>query len=212
MSKSLVFSLAWTPLTLLYAVIIAAGFAFLIANIKGSRYISLRARSVTILLTAMRSCSWSLQTKCLGVVIMSFSWTPLQYSPARIPERKGSSENDSNPRPPIGALWMLMVGPRRICTPLALASSPSNRPTDRSKSLSKVAPKAVEQGRQAAGTPLKIEVPRIPFGPSDVRRAGILSRGMGTVCQKSEPMSTQHAYHEILDKITSRERAFFSQC
>lgn len=45
------------PLTLLYAVIIANGCASLVAIMKGSKYISRKARSVMMVLTAMRSCS-----------------------------------------------------------------------------------------------------------------------------------------------------------
>jgi hypothetical protein len=50
-----------------------------------------------------------------------------------------------------------------------------------------VDPRAVEHGKHAAGTPLKKRVPRTPLGPSEHRMAGMLRRGMGTVCQKSAP-------------------------
>ena len=52
-----------------------------------------------------------------------------------------------------------------------------------------------ENTYQAAGTPLKMRVPRTPFGPSDVRKAGTFSRGIGTVCQKSEPESLGQCAH-----------------
>ena len=80
-----------------------------------------------------------------------------------------------------------MVGASSTWAPLALASSPSSRPTLRSSSGLNVAPRAVAQGRHADGVPLKNVFPRTPFGPSDVRMEGIPNRGMGTVCQKSLP-------------------------
>lgn len=52
-----------------------------------------------------------------------------------------------------------------------------------------MAPSAVAQGRHAAGVPLKVEVPRTPLGPSDVRIEGTPSRGIDAVCQKSLPVN-----------------------
>ncbi len=82
---------------------------------------------------------------------------------------------------------MLIVGASSIWAPLALASSPRNLPTFRSSVVLKVAPRAVPQGRHAAGLPLKNVLPRTPLGPSERRNAGTPSRGIGTVCQKSLP-------------------------
>lgn len=97
---------------------------------------------------------------------------------------------------------MLMVGPRRTCAPLALASSPSNRPSFSSSSVSHVAPRPVAQGRQAAGTPLKNRVPRTPFGPSEVRRAGMFKRGTEAVCQKSTPTNKyMHQWLYLQDQV-----------
>ena len=53
--------------------------------------------------------------------------------------------------------------------------------------MSQVAPRAVEQGKHAAGMPLKKRVPRTPLGPSEVRREGMLSRCIEAVRQKSIP-------------------------
>lgn len=83
---------------------------------------------------------------------------------------------------------MLIVGPKTTCAPLAFASSPRRCPIFLLRSLSKVAPIAVPQGRQAEGMLPKKRVPRTPFGPSDSRIDGIPSRLIGTVCQKSLPI------------------------
>jgi hypothetical protein len=139
-------------------------------------------------LTAIRSCSWSLQTKCLRQAITSVSWMPLQYAPASVPESKGSSEYDSKPLPPRGPRWMLIVGPRTTCAPLAFASSARRLPMRWARSLSKVAPMAVPQGKHADGVLPKKCVPRMPLGPSEVRMEGISSRGISWVCQKSFPV------------------------
>lgn len=74
-----------------------------------------------------------------------------------------------------------------MCVPFAIASSPINAPTSDSSSVSQVAPSAVAQGKHAAGIPLKKRVPRTPFGPSDMRSAGMFRRGTDSVCQKSWP-------------------------
>jgi hypothetical protein len=84
---------------------------------------------------------------------------------------------------------VLIVGPRMICDPLAMDSSPISRPHSCSSSVSQVAPRAVAQGKQAAGTPLKNRVPRTPLGPSDIRRVGMFRRGTEAVCQKSIPVA-----------------------
>jgi hypothetical protein len=45
-----------------------------------------------------------------------------------IPERCGSSENDSKHRPPRGFRWMLQVGARRRTDDLIFASWPKKAP------------------------------------------------------------------------------------
>lgn len=90
-----------------YDVMKANGFASFCASMNGYRYISLRARSETTESAAVRSCSWSLATKCLMVAATPLVWRPLTYAAAIMPERCGSSENDSKARPPNGLRWML---------------------------------------------------------------------------------------------------------
>lgn len=82
---------------------------------------------------------------------------------------------------------MFTVGPSRTCAPFAMASWPIRWPACWRSGALKVAPRAVPQGKQAEGTPLKKRVPRTPLGPSERRIEGMLSRGMGFVCQKSIP-------------------------
>ena len=55
--------------------------------------------------------------------------------------------------------------------------------------MSHVAPRAVPQGKQAAGMPLKNRVPRTPLGPSVTRMEGIPCSGIAWVCQKSIPIN-----------------------
>ncbi|KAH3659442.1 hypothetical protein OGATHE_006326 [Ogataea polymorpha] len=105
------------------------------------------------------------------------------YAADRIPDRYGSSENDSNPRPPRGTRWMLAVGPRITCTPLARASLSNNTPTWNKRSSSQVEARAVPDGIHAVGVLLKWFWPRIPFGPSEVRILGIPNCGRPVVCQ-----------------------------
>lgn len=81
--------------------------------------------------------------------------------------------------------------------PFATASSASSCPTWCRSSVSQVAPRAVEHGKHAAGTPLKKRVPRTPLGPSEVRREGMSSRFMAAVCQKSVPGVVSWAKWEL---------------
>jgi hypothetical protein len=67
-------------------------------------------------------------------------------------------------------------------------SSPKSFPALFNSDLSQVAASAVPHGKQAAGTPAKNFVPRMPFGPSVKRMDGTLCLGMGNVCQKSTPI------------------------
>lgn len=115
--------------------------------------------------------------------------------PASFPDKKGSSENDSNPRPPSGDRCIFIVGPSQQLTPFAEHSFPSKIPASFRSSMSQVAPSAVPHGRHAAGTLLKNLVPRMPFGPSLVRIEGTLNLGSGLVCQKSIPGKLASRYH-----------------
>ena len=59
------------------------------------------------------------------------------------PDKCGSSEKDSNARPPRGLRWILQVGARSITEDLILASSPSSAPTLNNVSVSNVDAMAV---------------------------------------------------------------------
>lgn len=82
---------------------------------------------------------------------------------------------------------MLIVGPRRTCAPFACASSERSRPRRVTKSVSKVAPMAVPQGRQADGVLSKKCVPRTPLGPSESRMGFMPRRSMVAVCHHPLP-------------------------
>jgi len=88
------------------------------------------------------------------------------------PFKFGSSEKDSNDRPPRGDLWVFTVGARRIWAPnegldqdglllihihlpFARHSSARASPTLYARSTSKEAPRPVLDGKQLDGTPLK---------------------------------------------------------
>lgn len=120
-----------------------------------------------------RSNSWSLVAKCLIVALTPFDCKPLIYAAAMVPFKWGSSENDSNPRPPSGERWVLTVGPSSTWVPgysktlaqfdasldghalLARHSSPIACPTVWMRSTSKEEPIPVDDGKQLDGTPLK---------------------------------------------------------
>lgn len=142
-----------------------------------------------MLWTEFRPCSWSLQTKCFRVASTPVLWIPLTSAPPLNPERTGSSPVDSNPLPPSGERWILMVGPRIQWAPLSFASSPILRPAFSSKVRLKVEAKAVPHGKHAPRTlPLKSLLPLTPLGPSDKRRDGIPYCGKLFVCQISTPL------------------------
>lgn len=82
---------------------------------------------------------------------------------------------------------MFIVGPSQQCAPFAMHSSPNSFPAWYISSRSQVAPKAVPQGKHAAGMPAKNFVPRIPLGPSVARIEGTWNSGIGCVCQKLIP-------------------------
>ena len=123
------------------------------------------------------------------------SCIPLMIDEAQIPDRMGSSEKDSNPRPPSGLRYILTVGPRRKCAPFTLVSAPIRAPAVRGRSQSQVAARAVPQGKQAALAPLKALVPRTPLGPSEFRMDGMRSLGIFCVCQWSMPSHVSKYSH-----------------
>jgi hypothetical protein len=60
-----------------------------------------------------------------------------------VPDKTGSSENDSKDLPPSGERWMLQVGASKTVADFAFASSARNIPTLDTSSGSKVAAKHV---------------------------------------------------------------------
>lgn len=63
----------------------------------------------------------------------------------------GSSENDSNARPPSGERWMLIVGARRQTALRARVSSARRLPAEWIRSGEKVEAREVALGRAEAG-------------------------------------------------------------
>jgi len=134
------------------------------------------------------------------VATMPFSWIPLTRAAAPKPARTGSSPMLSKPRPPSGERCIFIVGPQMTRAPFALASSPIRRPASSKSFWSNVLPRAVPQGKQAAGTLLKAFVPRTPLGPSERRNEGTLWSGRPCVCQKSIPEGEADQWHVLSDE------------
>ena len=79
---------------------------------------------------------------------------------------------------------MLIVGPKRISTPLALASLASSFPSSLTRSKFQVDPTEIAHGKQAEGSP-DFPSPLTPFGPSDILRLGIFNLSILFVYQAS---------------------------
>ena len=183
-------SVAGTPLMLLYAAMTdqASDSATAISN--GSRYSSRRVASSTTLSIVLRSVSDSLATRCLRQAPTPLSCSPRTYAAASLPVSNGSSEYDSNSRPPSSERCRLTVGPRTTWICCAIASSASNRPTSYADSSFQAEASSVALGNNATVRPPKNFSPRTPVGPSDSRTSPSPIRSHGASVNPEAPVSS----------------------
>src|SRR5437763_11869387 len=156
---------------------------------KGSRYSSRRVVSSTTLSTVLRSVSDSLATRCLRHAPTRLSCRPRTYAAASLPVSSGSSEYDSNSRPPSRERCRLIVGPRTTWIRCAIASSASSRPTSYALSSLQAEASRVAFGNRATVRPWWNFSPRTPVGPSDRRTSARPIASHGARVNAEAPVS-----------------------
>jgi len=120
----------------------------------------------------MRSVSWLFAAKCFSDVPTPVLCTPSTMPMASCPAKYGSSDQNSNERPPSGFLLMFTPGPSSTATFSCTHSSPIATPTSRTSPGFQLLAIPAAGGKHVAGMECSISIDvlcaalRRPCGPS----------------------------------------------